>query len=176
MGIKTDLYHCNEGHAALLNVQRLVDYVQNDHLKFNEALEVVRSSSLYTVHTPVPAGHDYFDESLFGKYMGEFPAKLGIEWKDLMNMGRENPDTNEKFSMSVFACNSCQEVNGVSWLHGKVSQKMFQPIWKGYSPDELHVGYVTNGVHMPTWAASEWKEFYVKTFGPEFMSHQSVPK
>ena len=78
--------------------------------------------------------------------------------------------------MSVFACNSCQEVNGVSWLHGKVSQKMFQPIWKGYSPDELHVGYVTNGVHMPTWAASEWKEFYVKTFGPEFMSHQSDPK
>ena len=176
LGIKTDLYHCNEGHAALLNVQRLVDYVQNEHLKFSEALEVVRASSLYTVHTPVPAGHDYFDESLFGKYMGEFPAKLGIEWKDLMNMGRENPDTNEKFSMSVFACNTCQEVNGVSWLHGKVSQKMFQPIWKGYSPDELHVGYVTNGVHMPTWAASEWKEFYVKTFGPEFMGHQSDPK
>ena len=176
LGIKTDLYHCNEGHAALLNVQRLVDYIQNEHLKFGEALEVVRASSLYTVHTPVPAGHDYFDESLFGKYMGEFPAKLGIEWKDLMNMGRENPDTNEKFSMSVFACNTCQEVNGVSWLHGKVSQKMFQPIWKGYSPDELHVGYVTNGVHMPTWAASEWKEFYVKTFGPDFMDHQSDPK
>lgn len=176
LGIKTDLYHCNEGHAALLNVQRLADYVQNEHLKFGEALEVVRASSLYTVHTPVPAGHDYFDESLFGKYMGEFPAKLGIEWKDLMNMGRENPDTNEKFSMSVFACNTCQEVNGVSWLHGKVSQKMFQPIWKGYSPDELHVGYVTNGVHMPTWAASEWKEFYVKTFGPDFMDHQSDPK
>lgn len=176
LGIKTDLYHCNEGHAALLNVQRLVDYVQNEHLKFGEALEVVRASSLYTVHTPVPAGHDYFDESLFGKYMGEFPTKLGIEWKDLMNMGRENPDTNEKFSMSVFACNTCQEVNGVSWLHGKVSQKMFQPIWKGYSPDELHVGYVTNGVHMPTWAASEWKEFYVKTFGPDFMDHQSDPK
>ena len=176
LGIKTDLYHCNEGHAALLNVQRLVDYVQNEHLKFGEALEVVRASSLYTVHTPVPAGHDYFDEALFGKYMGEFPAKLGIEWKDLMNMGRENPDTNEKFSMSVFACNTCQEVNGVSWLHGKVSQKMFQPIWKGYSPDELHVGYVTNGVHMPTWAASEWKEFYVKTFGPDFMDNQSDPK
>ena len=176
LGIKTDLYHCNEGHAALLNVQRLVDYIQNEHLKFGEALEVVRASSLYTVHTPVPAGHDYFDESLFGKYMGEFPAKLGIEWKDLMNMGRENPDTNEKFSMSVFACNTCQEVNGVSWLHGKVSQKMFQPIWKGYSPDELHVGYVTNGVHMPTWAALEWKEFYVKTFGPDFMDHQSDPK
>lgn len=75
--------------------------------------------------------------------------------------------------MSVFACNTCQEVNGVSWLHGKVSQRMFQPIWKGYSPDELHVSYVTNGVHMPTWAASEWKEFYVKHLGEEFLTHQN---
>ncbi len=75
LGIKTQLYHCNEGHAALLNLQRLVDYVQKDGLSFNVALELVRASSLYTVHTPVPAGHDYFDEGLFGKYMGEYPAK-----------------------------------------------------------------------------------------------------
>lgn len=74
LGIKSELYHCNEGHAALLNLQRLVDYVQDDKLDFNVALEMVRASSLYTVHTPVPAGHDYFDESLFGKYMGEFPG------------------------------------------------------------------------------------------------------
>ena len=173
LGIKTDLYHCNEGHAALLNLQRLVDYVQDDRLNFNEALEVVRSSSLYTVHTPVPAGHDYFDEGLFGKYMGEFPAKLGISWSDLMNMGRENPDTNERFSMSVFALNTCQEANGVSWLHGEVSKKMFSGIWKGYGWEESHVGYVTNGVHMPTWAASEWKELYEKTFGKDFFNNQS---
>ncbi|MBQ1722851.1 MAG: alpha-glucan family phosphorylase, partial [Muribaculaceae bacterium] len=126
LGIKTDLYHCNEGHAALLNLQRLVDYVNEEGLNFNEALEVVRATSLYTVHTPVPAGHDYFDEDLFGRYMGEFPAKLGITWQDLMNMGRENPDTDEKFSMSVFALNTTQESNGVSWLHGQVSRKMFQ--------------------------------------------------
>ena len=109
LGIKNQLYHCNEGHAALLNLQRLVDYVQEEGLTFNEALEVVRATSLYTVHTPVPAGHDYFEEGLFGKYMGEFPGKLGISWQDLMNMGRENPDTNERFSMSVFALNTCQE-------------------------------------------------------------------
>ena len=173
LGIKADLYHCNEGHAALLNLQRLVDYVQDDNLNFNEALEVVRASSLYTVHTPVPAGHDYFDEGLFGKYMGEFPAKLGISWSDLMNMGRENPDTNERFSMSVFALNTCQEANGVSWLHGEVSKKMFAGIWKGYGWEESHVGYVTNGVHMPTWAASEWKALYEKTFGKDFFNHQS---
>ncbi|MDO4319769.1 MAG: alpha-glucan family phosphorylase [Bacteroidales bacterium] len=176
LGIRTQLYHCNEGHAALLNLQRLVDYVQDEHLDFNVALELVRASGLYTVHTPVPAGHDYFDESLFGKYMGEFPAKLGISWNDLMNMGRENPDTNERFSMSVFALNTCQEANGVSKLHGIVSQKMFAGIWKGYTWEESHVGYVTNGVHMPTWAASEWKEFYADKLGAEVFSHQSDPE
>ena len=175
LGIKTDLYHCNEGHAALLNLQRLVDYVNNDHLPFNVALELVRASSLYTVHTPVPAGHDYFEESLFGKYMGEFPARLGISWNDLMNMGRENPDTNERFSMSVFALNTCQEANGVSWLHGEVSKKMFAGVWKGYAPEESHVGYVTNGVHMPTWAASEWKDFYGKNLNPALFDDQSNP-
>lgn len=176
LGIKNEIYHCNEGHAALLNLQRLVDYVQEDGLSFNEALEVVRSSSLYTVHTPVPAGHDYFDEGLFGKYMGEYPEKLGISWADLMNMGRENPDTQERFSMSVFALNTCQEANGVSWLHGEVSKKMFQGVWKGYAPEESHVGYVTNGVHMPTWAASEWKEFYSNEFGSDFAERQEDEK
>ena len=176
LGIHTDIYHANEGHAALLNLQRLVDYVQKDHLPFNVALEVVRSSSLYTVHTPVPAGHDYFDEGLFGKYLGEYPAKLGISWSDLMNMGRENPDTNERFSMSVFALNTCQEANGVSWLHGEVSKKMFAGVWKGYDWKESHVGYVTNGVHMPTWAASEWKAFYADKLGPQVFENQSDPE
>lgn len=176
LGIKADIYHANEGHAALMNLQRLVDYVQDQGLPFNVALEVVRASSLYTVHTPVPAGHDYFDESLFGKYLGEYPAKLGIAWSDLMNMGRENPDSNERFSMSVFALNTCQEANGVSWLHGEVSKKMFAGIWKGFAPLESHVGYVTNGVHMPTWAASEWKAFYADRLGLQVFDHQSDPE
>ena len=176
LGIHTDIYHANEGHAALLNLQRLVDYVQKDHLPFNVALEVVRASSLYTVHTPVPAGHDYFEESLAGKYLGAYPAKLGISWQDLMNMGRENPDTHERFSMSVFALNTCQEANGVSWLHGEVSKKMFAGIWKGYSAEESHVKYVTNGVHMPTWAASEWKTFYGEHLGEKVFEDQSNPE
>lgn len=173
LGINNTIYHCNEGHAALLNLQRLVDYVQEKGLNFNEALEMVRASSLYTVHTPVPAGHDYFDEDLFYKYMHQYPEKLGIAWADLMNMGRENPDTNERFSMSVFALNTCQEANGVSWLHGEVSKKMFAGIWKGYSWEESHVGYVTNGVHMPTWAASEWKQFYTENLGKQMFGDQS---
>lgn len=176
LGIKKQIYHCNEGHAALINAERLVDYIQNDGLSFNQALEVVRASALYTVHTPVPAGHDYFDEGLFGRYMGEFPGKLGISWQDFIDMGRENPGSNEKFSMSVFALNTCQEANGVSWLHGKVSQRMFAPVWKGYFPDELHVGYVTNGVHMPTWAATEMKKFYADKLGKNLFKDQSNRK
>ncbi len=199
LGITKDVYHCNEGHAALCNVQRLVDFVESG-LTFNEALELVRASSLYTVHTPVPAGHDYFEEGLFGKYMGGIPAKLGISWDDFMSLGRTNPeDKGEKFCMSTFLCKTCQEVNGVSWLHGRVSQQMFKGIWPGYLPaegredhairnhdewldvynpheEESHVGYVTNGVHFPTWCAKEWKAVYNKYFDKAFMHDQSNEK
>jgi starch phosphorylase len=173
LGIKKDVYHCNEGHAALCNVQRLVDYV-NEGMSFTMALELVRASSLYTVHTPVPAGHDYFDESLFSKYMSGYPQMLGISWDEFIGMGRMNPDDHsERFCMSTFACNTSQEVNGVSWLHGEVSKKMFAGIWKGYYPEESHVGYVTNGVHFPTWCANEWRKLYAKHFDANHLSDQS---
>lgn len=173
LGIKKEIYHCNEGHAALCNLQRLIDYIK-EGLSFNEALELVRASSLYTVHTPVPAGHDYFDESLFGKYMGGYPQMLGITWDEFIGMGRTNPeDHSERFCMSTFACNTCQEVNGVSKLHGWVSQRMFAPIWKGYYPEESHVGYVTNGVHFPTWTAAEWRKVYAKYFDKNYIYDQS---
>ena len=173
LGIKKEIYHCNEGHAALCNLQRLIDYIK-EGLSFNEALELVRASSLYTVHTPVLAGHDYFDESLFGKYMGGYPQMLGITWDEFIGMGRTNPeDHSERFCMSTFACNTCQEVNGVSKLHGWVSQRMFAPIWKGYYPEESHVDYVTNGVHFPTWTATEWRKVYAKYFDKNYIYDQS---
>lgn len=173
LGIKKDVYHCNEGHAALCNLQRLCDYIE-EGLTFNQAMELVRASSIYTVHTPVPAGHDYFDEELFGKYMGAYPAKLGISWDEFIGMGRTNPeDHSERFCMSTFACNTSQEINGVSKLHGWVSQKMFAPLWKGYFPEENSVGYVTNGVHLPTWTATEWRKVYDKYFDKSFMCDQS---
>lgn len=173
LGIKKDIYHCNEGHAALCNVQRLVDYVK-EGFTFGEAMELVRASSLYTVHTPVPAGHDYFEEGLMGKYLGWVPERLGISWEDFMGMGRTNPeDGGEKFCMSTFLCKTCQEVNGVSWLHGEVSKKMFNGIWRGYFPEESHVGYVTNGVHYPTWSAREWRRVHNKYFDPDFINDES---
>ncbi len=176
IGIKKQIYHCNEGHAALCNLQRLCDYI-DEGLNFNQALELVKASSLYTVHTPVPAGHDYFDEGLFAKYMSGYAPRLGLTWDEFIGMGRTNPDDhNERFCMSTFACNTCQEVNGVSKLHGWVSQKMFSNIWKGYFPEENHVGYVTNGVHMPTWTASEWMRLYEKEFDSAWINDQSNEK
>ena len=173
MGIEKDIYHMNEGHASLINAERLNYYINEKGLSFNQAKEVVKSSSLYTVHTPVPAGHDYFDEDLISRYMGSFANKLGISWQQFMDMGRENPGSNERFSMSVFALNTAQESNGVSLLHGRVSRKMFQPVWKGYFAKELHVGHVTNGVHLPTWASSTVKSIYNDNFADTFIKDQS---
>ncbi|MBN2165689.1 MAG: alpha-glucan family phosphorylase [Marinilabiliaceae bacterium] len=171
-----DLYHCNEGHAALINVQRLTNLIE-EKLSFTEAMEMVRASSLFTTHTPVPAGHDSFEEDMFRMYMRHFPEKLNISWEDFMSLGRENPSNpNEKFSMSVLALKTSQEVNGVSWLHGEVSKNMFRNIWKGYFQEEVPIGFVTNGVHYGTWTAVDWQRLYEKEFGSDFLSDLSNKK
>ncbi len=174
MGIRPDIYHCNEGHAAFIGLERLRRLRTKRNLKFEEALEIIRSSTLFTTHTPVPAGHDIFDESLIRKYMSHYPERLKISWEDMMKLGRINPE--DKFSMSYLAANVSQEINGVSKLHGKVSQEMFAGLWKGYFSEENHIGYVTNGVHYNTWTAKEWKLLYEKEFGNGFLSDLSNPK
>ena len=142
MGIRQDVYHCNEGHAAFTGIERIRNLIHNDKLSFSEALEVVRSSSLFTTHTPVPAGHDAFPESMIRQYMSHYPDRLEITWDQFINLGKTNPnDPNEKFSMSFLACNLSQEVNGVSWLHGEVSKEILGGMWPGYFKDELHIGY-----------------------------------
>ncbi len=172
LGINTEVYHCNEGHAAFTGLERLREYVVNDNLSFTEALEVVRASSLFTTHTPVPAGHDAFNEEMLRKYIGHYPERLKVDWETMMALGKLNgADVNEKFSMSNLAANISQEVNGVSWLHGEVSRDILANMWPGYLPEELHVSYVTNGVHYPTWTAPEWKEIHASVFGEEFKTH-----
>ena len=172
MGIKQQVYHCNEGHAAFINVERIRNLIAKKRLTFSEAMEVVRSSSLFTTHTPVPAGHDAFPESMIRQYMSHYPDVLGITWDQFINLGKTNPnDPNEKFSMSVLACNLSQEVNGVSWLHGEVSKEILGNMWPGYFKNELHIGYVTNGVHFPTWVASNLRRLYSKYFSHAFEGH-----
>ena len=172
LGLNPQVYHCNEGHAAFIGLERMNEYINKEGLNFEEALEVVRASSLFTTHTPVPAGHDAFDDSLLGKYIGHYPHRLGVDWETMMSLGKINPyDRNEKFSMSILAANISQEVNGVSWLHGEVSKEILNKMWPGYLKDELHVSYVTNGVHYPTWCAPEWKVVHEKVFGEDFKTH-----
>ena len=173
MGIKQDVYHCNEGHAAFIGIERINNLINRKKLSFSEAMEVIRSSSLFTTHTPVPAGHDAFPESMIRQYMSHYPDRLGITWDQFINLGKTNPnDANEKFSMSVLACNLSQEVNGVSWLHGEVSKDILGNMWPGYFKDELHIGYVTNGVHFPTWTASNLRRLYAKYFADGFSDYQ----
>lgn len=166
LGVESDVYHCNEGHAAFISLERANDCIHKNDLSFSEALEVVRSSSLFTTHTPVPAGHDAFDEGMIRQYMSHYPERLKITWEQFIQLGQSNPG--EKYSMSVLACNMSQEVNGVSWLHGEVSKEILGHLWPGYLVDELHIGYVTNGVHFPTWTASRLKDMYYKYFGEDF--------
>ena len=172
LDIHPQVFHCNEGHAAFTGLERLREYVQKEQLDFGEALEVVRASSLFTTHTPVPAGHDAFDEGLLRKYIGHYPGLLQVSWETLMALGKANPsDGGERFSMSFLAASLSQNVNGVSWLHGVVSRDIFSRLYPGYLPEELFLSHVTNGVHYPTWTAAEWKAVHAKVFGPEFATH-----
>ncbi|MGC8802691.1 MAG: alpha-glucan family phosphorylase [Bacteroidales bacterium] len=174
MGIECDIYHCNEGHAAFIGLERLRKYIMKENLTFGEALEIVRSSQLFTTHTPVPAGHDSFSEDMMRTYLGHYPQRLKISWRQFMALGKANPDDpNEKFSMSFLAANLSLETNAVSKLHSQVSKDIFHALYKGYSPEELHLGYVTNGVHLPTWAAKPWLQIYEDTFGKDFFTQQT---
>ncbi|MDE7374028.1 MAG: alpha-glucan family phosphorylase, partial [Odoribacter sp.] len=172
LGIDAATYHCNEGHAAFTGLERLKEYILEKGLSFAEAVEVVRASSLFTTHTPVPAGHDAFSENMLRTYISHYADRLNISWERLLGLGKINVnDPNEKFSMSFLAANLAQEVNGVSWLHGEVSKDIFKGMWPGYMAEELHVSYVTNGVHYPTWTAPEWQEVEANLFGEDFKNH-----
>jgi len=172
--IKPDIYHSNEGHSAFIGLERLRDLIEFEKLTFSQAMEVVRSSTLFTTHTPVPAGHDTFSEDLLRTYLSHYPDRLNIKWDQFMNLGKMNEnDPDEKFSMSVLAAKLSQEINAVSKIHGDVTREMFRPLYPGYYPKELHIGYVTNGVHYPTWTARSWQELYAKNFGEGFFEDQS---
>ncbi|NCC72901.1 MAG: alpha-glucan family phosphorylase [Sphingobacteriia bacterium] len=174
LGIQPTIYHSNEGHSAFIGLERLRYLIQQEKLSYLQALEIVRSSTLFTTHTPVPAGHDVFSEDLLRTYFPHYPERLNLTWEEFMNLGKfiEN-EHDSKFSMSVLAAKLSQEINGVSRIHGRVSQEMFAKLYDGYYPSELHIGYVTNGVHLPTWASKPWKQLYKKIFGEDYKQKQT---
>ncbi len=177
MNIKPELFHSNEGHSAFIGLERIKNLMEKHQLDFNSAKQVVRASTLFTTHTPVPAGHDTFEEHLIRAYLSHYTHYLNLSWEEFIGLGRFNPkDNKEEFSMSVLAANFSQEMNGVSRIHGKVSREMFQKLYPGYYAEELHVGYVTNGVHYYTWTDKQWQDVYAKTFGNDFVFNQPDDK
>lgn len=170
------LYHYNEGHAAFAIIERMKNVMKQNNYSFSQATELIKASSLFTTHTPVPAGHDYFSEDMLRVYLSHYPSKLNINWDTFMNLGRMHEDNvNERFSMSVLAVKLSQEVNAVSKIHGRVTREMFRDLYKGYFTEELHIGYVTNGVHYPTWTHKKWQQLHLKYFGENFIQDQSNP-
>lgn len=171
--IQPDLYHSNEGHSAFIGLERIRNLMRDEQLTFPEAKEIVRSTTLFTTHTPVPAGHDHFDEDLLRKYMGHYPDRFRISWEEFMAMGRSDPnDWSEKFNMSYLAAHLTQELNGVSMLHGEVTKDMFVNLWPGFLAQELHINFVTNGVHWNTWTSKPWKQIYHEIFDGNFVDNQ----
>ena len=171
LGYDSDIYHCNEGHAAFIGVERMMDMISEKGLTFAEAKEVVTASTVFTTHTPVPAGHDSFHNDMFRRYMNTFPARLGLSWEEFDMLGKASKEE-DHFNMSYLASNLSQGINGVSMLHGDVSKEVLKNLYKGFLVEELAIGYVTNGVHYPTWAAPEWKQIHKKYFGSEFPVNQ----
>ncbi|MDA3927903.1 MAG: alpha-glucan family phosphorylase [Prolixibacteraceae bacterium] len=172
LGYDTDIYHCNEGHAAFIGIERLKNTMAEKNLTYAEAKELVRASTLFTTHTPVPAGHDSFHIDLFKKYMEKYPSNINLSWDEFIQLGKAYP-SEDHFNMSYLAANLSQNINGVSMLHGDVSKELMKDLYPGFLPEESHIGYVTNGVHFSTWAAKEWVELYQKYFGHNFPETQS---
>ncbi len=172
--ISPDVYHINEGHAAFSVIERLRKCVQEENLTYQEALEVVKASTLFTTHTPVPAGHDRFSEDILRAYLHHYADMLKISWDTFMNLGKAREfDPTEEFSMSYLAATLSSETNGVSRIHGSVTRDMFAELYPGYFPEELHISHVTNGVHFPTWVSKRWKKLYDSVFDPEYINDLS---
>lgn len=174
LGIKPNIYHCNEGHAAFIGLERIRILMEDEGLIFSEAKEIVRASTLFTTHTPVPAGHDSFYDELFKMYMSRMAHKMGISIEEFLFLGKASL-SEDHFNMSYLAANLSQEVNGVSRLHGDVSKEVFSKLYTGFLPEELeNINYVTNGVHYPTWAAPDWKVIHEKFLKTEELS-EDIP-
>ena len=167
LGIQPDVCHLNEGHAAFAVLERARSFMQANGVSFEIALTATRAGNLFTTHTAVAAGFDRFPPEMMAQYVGDYATqKLGIPLKDLLALGRQNPnDDGEYFNMAYLAIRGSGSVNGVSTLHGKVSRHLFEPLFPNWPTDEVPVGHVTNGVHVPTWDSAEADALWTKACG-----------
>ncbi len=169
LGIEPEVCHLNEGHAAFAVLERARSFMQENAQPFEVALAATRAGNLFTTHTAVAAGFDRFAPALIEQYLGGYAEQqLGIPLHDLLALGRRNPhDSTENFNMAYLAIRGSGAVNGVSRLHGKVSRHLFEPLFPGWPADEVPVGHVTNGVHMPTWDSAPADDLWTEACGKD---------
>ncbi len=169
LGIDTQVFHTNEGHAGFLGLELVREHMVDDGLRFEDAIEAVRAGSVFTTHTPVPAGIDRFPTELIEKYFGSWAAEVGVELDDLLGLGLEPDDTDgERFNMAVMGFRLAARANGVARLHGEVSRQMFQPLWPDVPVDEVPIGSITNGVHARTWVSAEMNDLLTRHVHPHW--------
>ena len=167
--VQPAVYHMNEGHSAFLSLEHVRRLMERYQLSFPEARELASPSLIFTSHTPVEAGHDYFAPDLMGHYFTEYYRGLGLSRHDFLALGRRNAgDQNEQFCMTVLALHLAASSNAVSKLHGEVSRRMWQAIWPGVPVDEVPIGHVTNGVHYRSWISNEMNQLYDRYLGPQW--------
>ncbi|MBZ5724304.1 MAG: alpha-glucan family phosphorylase [Acidobacteriia bacterium] len=177
LGLKPTVYHMNEGHSAFLGLEWVRRLMETHALSFREAREVASASLIFTGHTPVPAGHDYFSPNLIDRYLGGYMRGLGLTRAEFLGLGRQNPNNDaEEFCMTVLALRMAAASNGVSELHGKVSREMWKQIWPGVPEDEIPIGHVTNGVHFRSWISQEMNQLYDRYLGPQWREEHADAK
>ncbi len=167
--IRPTVYHINEGHSAFLALERIRLLMENRGLNMHEAREIVKSSTCFTTHTPVPAGNDVFAIDLMDKYFGDFYKQIGFTRDEFLGLGRQDPfDKTEQFCMTVLALRLTSWSNGVSELHGDVARKMWKKIWKELPIDEVPIKHITNGIHTPSWVSQDMAQLYNRYLGPDW--------
>ena len=175
--LRPSIVHCNEGHSWFLTLERLRHFVQDHGLALPEAMQYVWSTTVFTTHTPVPAGNEKFDPVLVQRYLGEMVGQFGMDWQQFLSIGRLNPsDPAEHFGMTVAALRSAAFSNGVSELHGRVSREMWHNIWPNLPSEEVPIRAITNGVHPASWISHDMKELYESYFGPRFVERPGAPE
>jgi len=171
------IYHLNEGHSWFLTLERLRHLMKDHGLSLKEAFQYVWSTTVFTTHTPVPAGNEKFDPVLVQRYLGDLIGELGLDWREFVKIGRVNPtDEQEHFGMTVAALKCSAFCNGVSKLHGRVSREMWHNIWPGLPAEEVPIRSITNGVHAQSWISHDMKELYEYYFGPRFTERPGAPE
>lgn len=185
LGITPSVWHMNEGHSAFLVLERLRQHMKGDDLTLAEAMTLVRSSCVFTTHTPVDAGNERFSVDLMGRYFPPFAKTLGMEWADFLRLGRQDGGDPQNFDMTVLALRMSSQANGVSAMHGMVSRRMWRNIWKGFDEAELPIGHVTNGVHTASYVGPAFRILLERYLGrnwldlppeaPEWNKVQDIP-